>query len=179
MKACVYARTSRVEKLHTTTKIEHQVAFCLDLARRENVTVDPEHIFTDIELTGDLPPSNWVEGDTPSRPALAALLAALEEQGVECVIVRRFEKLGTTSEVLVGLRDCFLEYGVTVLAVREVAEDPADPTTMFALSVLAPCVRFVPNAIPEQRERLKAKKQEEAARLRAKLARLEAEIADM
>lgn len=179
MKACIYARTSRVEKRHTTTKVEHQVAFCHDLARRFNLTVDIEHIFTDVELTGDLPPTCWAPDDHPSRPALSAMILAIEEGQVERIIVRRLEKLGTTSEVLVGLVELLQHHGVAIAASRELVEDPNDPTAMFALSILAPCVRFDDFEEQERRQRLRAKKMEEIERLREKLTRLEGEVAKL
>lgn len=179
MQACIYARTSRLEKRHTTMKIERQVEFCRELARVQNLTVDPEHIFTDVELTGDLPPSCWVDEGRPSRPALAALIGAIEEASISVVLVRRVEKLGTTSEVLSDLVDFFTQRQVMVMASRQVAVDPADPTVAFVTNLLGTRLLLVDDDLGDTRERLKARKLEEASRLRAKLARLEAEIADM
>ncbi len=168
-----------MEKRHTTTKIERQVEDCLDLARRHNLAVDPAHIFTDVEMTGDLPPACWVEADAPSRPALAALIGAVEEHRLNVILVRRVEKLGTTSAVLSELATFMDQHGVVVMAARETAWDPADATVRFALEVLGPRVQLVTDPLGEAHARLKSRKQDEALRLRAKLARLEAEIADM
>lgn len=179
MHACIYARTSKQEKRHTTTKIERQVEFCLELARRRNLAVDPEHIFTDVEMTGDLPPSCWVDDNRPSRPALAALIGTIETHRISVVLVRRVEKLGTTSDVL-GELVAFLEQrNVMVIASREVAVDPTDATVGFVINLLGSRLHLVDDELGDTRERLKARKLEEAVRLRAKLARLEAEIADM
>ena len=176
MKACIYARTSRHEKLHTTTKVARQIAFCMDLARRFNVTVEPEHIFTDIELTGDLLPACWAPEVAPSRPALAALIAAVEEHSIARVIVHRAENLGTTSIVLEALREEFTANDVRIIASREAVEDPNDPTEQFALRILSPRLQFDTDDEQERRNRARAKKLEEIERLRAKLARLESEL---
>lgn len=177
MRACIYARTSRAEKRHTTTKLERQVAFCQELARRFNFTVAVEHVFTDVELTGDLLPSCWAAEDTLSRPAMAALIAAIEDEHVTRILVHRIEKLGTTSLVLDALRDFLLQHNVHVVVPREAAEDPDDPSARFALSVLRPCVQFDSDDEEERRSRLRARKQEEIDRLRIKIARIESEIA--
>ncbi|MCE9613022.1 MAG: recombinase family protein [Lentisphaerae bacterium] len=179
MKACIYARTSRLEKRHTTTKIEHQVAFCLDLSRRFNLTVEPEHVFTDVEMPGDLPPTCWAPENEPSRPALSALIAAIEERQVSRILVRRLEKLGTTSLVLDGLRDLLASCGARIMVSRELAEDPSDPTARYAMSTLQPYIEFDLVEDQDRRARLRAKKLEELERLRAKVARLEGEIAEL
>jgi DNA invertase Pin-like site-specific DNA recombinase len=179
MKACIYARTSSSEKQHTTTKIEHQVAFCRDLAKRLNLTIEPEHVFTDVEMKGDIPPTCWVfEGDE-SRPALSALVEAIEQQGVQRVLVRRLEKLATSSDILIQLLELFESHDVYILADRDIALDDSDPSSTFAYSVLRPRVQFGTDEERDKTEKLKSRKSEEIKRLKAKIERLEAEMNDL
>jgi DNA invertase Pin-like site-specific DNA recombinase len=177
MNACIYARTSRQEKLHTTTKIEKQVAFCMELARSLNLTVQPEHVYTDVELTGDLLPACWANDGEPARPALAAMIAAIEEQDIRYVIVRRLEKLGTTSAVLCSLLEFFNDTRVSVVCDRETIRNADEPSAQFAWSILKPRVVSETQAEREQRELERARKREEIERLKDKIARLEAELA--
>ena len=179
MKACIYARTSTRERRHTTTKIEHQVEFCRALARQHNVTVEPEHVFTDVELTGDLPPTCWAFEDAPSRPALSALVSAIEQDGVRRVIVRRLEKLGTASDVLLALRELLDAHEVYILAAREAVADDSDPNSAFAFSILKGRLLLDTEEERERKTRTRARKLEEIDRLRDKIARLEAEIEDL
>ena len=52
MNACIYARTARDDKSHDRTTVDNQIAFSRELARRHNLTVEPEHVFTDIDHEG-------------------------------------------------------------------------------------------------------------------------------
>jgi len=179
MKACIYARTSSSEKQHTTTKIEHQVAFCRELAKKHNLTVEPEHVFTDVEMKGDIPPTCWAFEDTETRPALSALIEAIEQQGVQRVLIRRLEKLATSSDILLQLLELFEFHDAYILADSEIAVDEADPNSVFAYSVLRPRVQFDTDEERERIEKLKARKREEIERLKTKIDRLEAEINDL
>jgi hypothetical protein len=60
-----------------------------------------------------------------------------------------------------------------------VAAAGADPAEKFALSVLGPRVLFDTEAERERRAKVKARNLEEIARLQAKMARLETEIAEL
>jgi DNA invertase Pin-like site-specific DNA recombinase len=177
MNACIYARTSRQERRHTTTKIEKQVAFCMELARSLNLTVQPEHVYTDVELTGDLLPACWANDGEAARPALAAMIAAIEEQHIRYVIVRRLEKLGTTSAVLCSLLEFFNDARVNVVCDGDTINDPNEPVSLFAWSILRSCVVSETQTDRDQRELERARKREEIARLKDKIARLEAELA--
>lgn len=180
MKAYIYARTSSTEKRHTTTKIEHQLAFfCRDLTRTHNLTVEAEHVFTDVEMRGDLAPTCWALEGGHSRPTLSALIKAIEQHGVQRVLVRRLEKLATSSEILLQLLELFEFHNVYVIANREIAVDDSDPSAVFALSVLRSRVQFGTDEERDKTEKLRSRKREELERLKAKIERLEAEINDL
>lgn len=179
MAACIYARTSRAERKHHTTSIDNQVAFCLDLARRHGLAVRADRIYTDLELGGELLPTCWAAEEAPSRPALSAAIAAIEDGLVDTIVVRRPVKLGTSSEVLVALRDFLTHSGAVIVTSPEAIAETDDPNNTFAVSVLRPLLRCDTAADRERKEKLKAQKLDELARLRAKLERLEAELAGL
>jgi DNA invertase Pin-like site-specific DNA recombinase len=178
VKACVYARTSSVERGASTTTIENQIALCRDLARKHNLFIHDYHVFTDVEMLGTLPPQRWAKGDEPFRPALSAMLDAVEAHEVSRVIVRRVEKLGTSSEVLVNLLAFFTANGVRVVIEPEPVTPQSDPRAAFAASILRPCLQFDTEFDEERKAKVRARKLEEIERLKDKIARLEAEIAE-
>jgi DNA invertase Pin-like site-specific DNA recombinase len=179
MKACIYARTCREERQHQTTSLPNQIAFCRSLAAEHNLGVEEEHIFTDAEKRGDLPPTCWAPEGADSRPALSALVSALENGEVTHVIVRRLEKLGTGSEVLGLLLDLLTRCDARVVTAPEALAPDQDERARFALSILRPRVQAESAYDIERRARRRQAKAEEAQRMRARLARLEAEIAEL
>lgn len=179
MNACIYARTCQQEKRHHTTAIPKQIEIGRALAFEHNVSIQADHIFTDIEYPGHLLPSCWVVDGEEGRPALAAMVHAIESGAVNRVIVRRIEKLGTSSEALQLLLELFERFDVFVIAPPEVAQETTDATATFAYSILRSRVQLETEAMRERTEKLKAKKREEIARLEAKIRRLENELASL
>jgi DNA invertase Pin-like site-specific DNA recombinase len=179
MKACIYARTCRAERLHDTTSIDNQIAFCRDIASQYNLTVEDEHVFTDVEKSGALMPSCWSTGDEESRPALSEMIAAIEDREVSRVIVRRAEKLGTSSAVLLALVDLFTHRDIYITVTPEQLSEDLDPRGAFATSILRPRMLAGGDLDAERRERVRTKKLEEIRRLQARIARLESELAEM
>jgi DNA invertase Pin-like site-specific DNA recombinase len=179
MKACIYARTCRKERLHHTTSVDKQVAYGREAAHRCNFSLQDEHIFTDAERPGDLMPSCWAPEGQDSRAALSALVAAIENREVNRVLVRRADKLGTSSAVLQQLLDLFTQYDVWIVVAPEPGEETDDPVTRFAVSILQPRICVEESLDVERRARTRTKKREEIERLQARIARLEAEIAGM
>jgi DNA invertase Pin-like site-specific DNA recombinase len=178
MRAAIYARTCRQERRHHTVTIENQIAFCRDLASKHGLIVEDKHIFTDVEMGGDLPPTCWAGESELSRPALSALIEAIEDGQVSRVFVRRPEKLGTSSKLLADLLDVFERHDVRVITERE-SGGPANPTGQFVSNLLRRRIQYDTDADREQKLRTKAKKLEEIGRLHARLARLEAEVAEL
>jgi DNA invertase Pin-like site-specific DNA recombinase len=179
VKACIYARTSSVERSATTTTVENQIAFCRELARKHNLFVHDHHLFTDVEMVGSLPPQRWARSDETFRPALSLMLEAIEAREVSRVIVRRPETLGSSSEVLVNLLAFFTAYGVRVVIEPEPITPQSDPRAAFAASILRPCLQFDTEFDEERKAKVKARKREEIERLKDKIARLEAEVAEL
>jgi len=180
MKACIYARTSRHDRGHHSFSIERQEAAARALAAKHGLTVAYEHVFTDIDYAGEVLPTCWVYDDgRAGRPALAALIEAIEAGSVKRVIVRKMDRLGSTSEVLMGLLELFRQYDVHVVATPESVSLAEDPTEAFAVSVLRPCIRYDTDEECQRKARLKQKRVEEIDRLKLKIDRLEAEIAEL
>ena len=151
------------------------------LATKHGLTVSYRHIFTDIDYSGDTLPSCWIYNENQQgRPALSSLITAIETEDIKYVIVRRMDRLGTSSEVLNGLLDIFTANDVYIIATPENQEALAeDPTEAFAISILHPRIRYDTETERAQKALLKKKKIEEISRLKAKLHRLEAEVAQM
>lgn len=181
MKAAIYMRTWRHDKGHHAYSLRHQETQARDLASKHGLTVAYEHVFSDIDYPGDAPPACWVfEGDPrQTRPALSALVHAVEEGTVKRVIVRKMERLGTAADTLAGLRDLFARCGVLIVATPENVSSGDDPAEAFAISILRPCIRYDTDEERERKLRQKARNIEEIQRLQDKIARLECEIADL
>ncbi len=179
MNACIYARTCQQEKRHHTTAIPKQIEIGRHLASEHNLALQADHIFTDIEYPGYLLPTCWAVGDEEGRPALAAMIHAIESGQVNRVIVRRIEKLGNASETLQMLLEFFERFDVYVIAPPEVANETTDPSAVFAYSMLRARIQLETEAMRERVEKVKAKKREEISRLEAKIKRLEDEIASL
>ena len=180
MKACIYARTSKVEKRHNTTSIANQVTQCRDLAQRHNLQIEQEHIFTDQELQGSFPPDCWSFGDTDdTRPALSGLIEAVERGEVKHLLVTRYEKLGTSSEILTSLLQFLSTHQVTIISNPEQIEEPENHAGRFAASILKPVIQTDTGADRERKQVLTDKKREEIERLKVKLHRLESELSQL
>jgi DNA invertase Pin-like site-specific DNA recombinase len=180
MKACIYARTSRHDKGHHKFSVERQEEAARALAAKHGLTVSFEHVFTDSDYAGEDPPSCWAYSEgQEGRPALAALITAVEKGLVERVIVRKMDRLGTTSEVLTGLLELFTQHNVCIVATPEPASLEEDPTEAFAVSILSPCIQYDTDDERRRKLQLKLKKVEEINRLKFKIARLESEIVEL
>ncbi|MBT3194202.1 MAG: recombinase family protein [Verrucomicrobia bacterium] len=180
MKACIYARTSRHDKGHHKFSIERQEEAARAIAAKHGLTVAYEHVFTDTDYAGEVPPTCWAyTDDQDGRPALSALIEAVEEERIERVIVRKMDRLGTTSEVLNGLLELFAAHNVFIVATPEATSLQEDPTEAFAVSVLHPRIQYDTDDERRRKAQLKQKKVEEISRLKLKIDRLESEIAEL
>lgn len=180
MKACIYARTSRHDKGHHKFSIARQEEDARALAAKHGLTVAYEHVFTDVDYPGDIPPTCWAySGTQEGRPALAAMVAAIEDGRIQRIIVRKMERLGASSEVLMALLDLLTQHNVYIIATPERISLEDDPTEAFAVSILKPRIQYDTEVERERKAILKRKKIEEIERLNTKIARLESEIADL
>jgi len=181
MKAAIYIRTWRHDKGHHTFSLQRQEEQARELAGKHGLTIADAHVFSDIDYPGDAPPACWVfeNDERQTRPALAALVSAVENGSVKRVIVRKMERLGTSADTLTGLAELFRQHGVLIVATPETVSFNEDPTEAFAISILTPCIRYDTDEERERKLRLKAKKIEEIQRLHDKICRLESEIAEL
>jgi DNA invertase Pin-like site-specific DNA recombinase len=180
LRAAIYTRAFHRDKSHNRTEIARQVEQCRELARQHNVIVESRHVFTDRDHDGAWPPTCWSAPEaTDVRPALSALIEALQDGLVRRVLVHRLERLGTSSDLLASLLEQLEAADAWIIAPHEVVRPDADPVERFALSVLRPRVIFDTEAEREHKAKIKARNLEEIARLHTKIARLEAEIAEL
>ena len=179
MNACIYARTARDDKSHDRTTVDNQIAFSRELARRHNLTVEPEHVFTDIDHEGHTLPISWEWSTEEGRPALGAMVDAIEAGKVEVVIVRRLSRLGSSSGVLTALAELFERRGVHVVVAPEQVSSEQDSTEQFAISSLRKYIRGDTEWERELHAAERARKLEEINRLKSRINRLEAELAEM
>jgi DNA invertase Pin-like site-specific DNA recombinase len=178
MKACIYARSSRRDKSHRAVSIERQIEDARALAHKHGLTVAYEHVFTDADSEGHAPPACWTADATTGRPALAALIGAVENAEVQRVIVRRMDRLGTDHGTLSALLTLFDQYDINIIAEPEPDLDE-NPTERFAVSLLQSRIQYDTDAERERKHKLRARKIEEIERLRDKIGRLEAEVAEL
>jgi DNA invertase Pin-like site-specific DNA recombinase len=178
--ACIYARTSSYDKGHQRFTIAHQEEETRVLAAKHGLTVAYEHVFTDIDYSGDILPSCWrYSDDQRGRPALASLITAVKNNQIKYIIVRKMERLGSTSEVLLGLLNLFTEHDVYIVATPETISLDDDPSEAFAVSILGPRIKYDTDSERKRKTALKKKKADEIFRLQSKIARLESEIAEL
>jgi len=180
MRACIYSRTSSYDKGHLRFTIAHQEESARALAAKHGLTVAYEHVFTDIDYSGDILPSCWIYSDEQKgRPALASLITAVKNNQIKYIIVRKMERLGSTSEVLIGLLNLFTEHDVYVVATPETISLNDDPSEAYAVSILRPRIKYDTDNERDRKATLKKKKADEISRLQSKIARLESEIAEL
>ena len=179
MRACIYARTSTKENRHNVTSIKAQIEYCHELAKRHNLTIEKQHIFTDIEMGGGAVPTCWAKDDEEARPALSEAISAIEDGEVSKIIIRSLETLGTTSEILSSLLNFLSYHDASIIVSREQLEKNQEPRAVFALSILAPRLQVETESEREERSKLRAKKVAEIGKLQSKITRLEAEVADL
>ncbi len=181
MKAAIYIRTCKQDKAHHAYNLQKQEQHTRELARRHGLRVAFEHVFCDLDYPGDAPPGCWTQYDDQglTRPALSALIHAIEEDDVRYVIVRRMDRLATASETLTNLLHFFVQQHVQILATPESGTTANDLSESFAISILAPVIRYDTEEEQERKAKLRTRKIEEIERLKDKIIRLEAEIKEL
>ncbi len=181
MGTAIYARTCTSEKLHNTTRIKNQVQFCHQIASAHNLAVEEGFVFTDVEEPGDAWPTCWgMDEDVPSRPALSSLIEAIESGTVDCLLVQRMDVLGTSSEILKAIADMLDYHHVHIVVIPDqldLGED--DYGERFALSMLRRCIEVDSSEERKRVNELRLRKKREIDRLKARLKRMEAELAEL
>ncbi len=181
MKAAIYMRTCKQDKAHHAYNLQKQEQHTRELARRHGLRVAFEHVFCDLDYAGDTPPDCWTQYDYQgiTRPALSALIQAIDQGEIRYVIVRRMDRLATASETLTNLLLFFTQQQVQILATPETQNSTDDPAESFAVSILSPVIRYDTDEEQERKAKLRARKIEAIERLKDKIIRLEAEIKDL
>ncbi len=156
----------------------HQTEETRALAHKHGLTVAYEHVFTDVDYEGHLPPVCWAADGEPGRPALAAMITAIEAGEVGRVIVHSIDRLGTDYQTLQALHELFRAHRIRIIFEpdRAMADNP---TEAFAASILKPVIQYDTEVEEARKAKLRGRKLEELERLRQKIARLEAEVAEL
>lgn len=181
MKAAIYIRTSKQDKAHNAYNLKKQEEHTRQLATRHGLRVAYEHVFCDLNYPGDAPPGCWsyYDDERVTRPALSALIHAIEHDRIRYILVRRMDRLGTASDILTNLLHFFSQQQVEILATPESDDAADDPSETFAISILAPVIRYDTEEEQERKNKLRTRKVEEIERLKAKIIRLESEIKEL
>jgi DNA invertase Pin-like site-specific DNA recombinase len=182
MKAAIYMRTSKKDKAHNAFTIARQEEHTRDLASKHGLQVAYEHVFSDLDYPGDAPPACWANSyyDGITRPALEALIHAVEnDPEIHYLIVRRMDRLGTSSEILTNLLHFLSQHEINIVATPENQDADLDPVESFAIDILKPILRYDTQEEVERKNKLRQRKVEEIERLKDKVHRLEAEIREL
>lgn len=90
--------------------------------------VNPEHIFLDEGISGTK--------EAGQRPALNALLDAIERGEINVVIVLALDRLGRKSKIVLELVEWFSEHNCQLISCNE-SLDTSTPTGMFVVQMFA------------------------------------------
>lgn len=175
-------RTSKKDKAHNAFNIAKQEEHTRALARKHGLQVAYEHVFSDLDYPGDAPPACWAMPDDQgvTRPALEAFIHAVEnDDEIRFLIVRRMDRLGTSSEILTNLLHFLSQNDIKIIATPDNQDALTDPVEAFAIDILKPILRYDTQEEVERKNRLRQRKVEEIERLKDKIHRLEAEIKEL
>jgi DNA invertase Pin-like site-specific DNA recombinase len=155
LKAFSYVRVSSVGQV-TGDGFPRQRAAIADYAKAHGVTIVEE--FQDLGVSGTK--------ELADRPALAALLAAIEANGVRTVLVERADRLARdllVSEVLCGE---FRKRGVRVLDADgvELTAEGGDPTRVLIRQVLGAVAEFEKSVLVLKLKAARDRKRRETGR---------------
>lgn len=93
----IYCRTSRDDKDDPRLSTDSQRKDCIAEANILGFTVNPKHVYIELDRSGSLPPTRWLEGKKPNahnhRPLLDKMMGAIEKHEVQAVIVRKRDRL--------------------------------------------------------------------------------------
>jgi DNA invertase Pin-like site-specific DNA recombinase len=177
--SCIYVRTWNDDPAHQHLSYERQLRDARRLAEKHSLQVPDHHLFSDIDYPGHLPPTCWAGEADECRPALSALIEAIEAGAIDRIIVGRMERLATDAVVLQQLHDLLRQRGVHLISEPHPLAAEEDPAEAFAAELLADCIQYDTDAEREQKAKLRARKIDEIDRLKARVDRLEAEVAEL
>lgn len=140
----IYARTSR-DDIYDITKIsiDQQIESAKEEAKKRGLTVAPEHIYIDRDLSGKLPPTCWLEGKGKSRPALSKMIEAIERKEIDSIIIRSRDRIARNTIISLKFYEYLKNHNVEIYGTHEHIECPRDAAGRFALTVIIANYQFV------------------------------------
>lgn len=179
MGSCIYIRTYDDDPAHHHLSYDRQLKDARRLAQKHALLVPDHHLFSDVDYPGHLPPTCWATERDECRPALSALIAAIEAGAIDRIIVGKMERLATDAVVLQEFGDLLLRHGVRLIAEPHPLDASDDPAEAFAAKMLARCIQYDTDTERAQKVKERARKIEEIDRIKARIARLEDEVAEL
>jgi site-specific DNA recombinase len=140
-RAAIYLRVSTEEQATAGYGLDVQRDRCLAMATVKGWQVEPIHIYADEGLSGTK--------DATGRPALAALLAAVEIGNVDAVIVLSFDRLGRKTRIVLDLVDRLSASGCQLVSCKE-SLDTSTPAGSFVLTIFAALAQLERDTIVER-----------------------------
>lgn len=141
IRAGVYLRVSTEEQAASGYGLDVQRERCLAMATVKGWAVDPIHVYADEGISGTK--------DADGRPALAALLAAVEIGNVNAVIVLSLDRLGRKTRIVLDLVDRLAAAGAQLVSCKE-SLDTSTPQGQFVLTMFAALAQLERDTIVER-----------------------------
>lgn len=128
VRAAIYLRVSGDEQAAKGYGLDVQRARCTAYAQAHGWVIADHHVYTDAAISGTAPVSK--------RPALAALLAAIDAGEVNAVVVYALDRLGRKLKLVLELVDQIAKAGAFFASVTQQL-NTAGPYGTFILHVMA------------------------------------------
>ncbi len=179
MGSCIYIRTYEHDSAHQQLSYERQLRDAQRLAQKHAMQIPDHHLFSDIDFPGHLPPACWASEHDECRPALSAMIEAIEAGAIDRILVSRMERLGTDAVILQEFSNLLERHGVRLVSEPHPLDADDDPAEAFAASILVRCIQYDTDAERAQKGKQRTRKIEEIDRLKARVSRLEGEVAEL
>lgn len=139
IRAGVYLRVSTEEQASEGYGLDVQRRRCRAMAEVKGWSVARE--FADEGLSGTV--------DERGRPALAALLVAVEAKEIDAVIILALDRLGRKARIILNLVDRITEAGAELVSCKE-SLDTTTPAGRFVLTIFAALAQLERDNIVER-----------------------------
>lgn len=140
--AAVYCRTSKDDKDDPSLSIPQQLEDGKAEAVKLGYVVKARHIYIDPDISGKLPPRQWADSPKAKyRKAFTALIDAIRNNEVSCVIVRKRDRLARNTLYQLLLWQLMQTSGCTRLVCThekiDTGDDAAGKLTLTMLAAIA------------------------------------------